>query len=86
MNAYTVNFYAACPNNGIRISYRLRIETAEVISVEELIAAVESHDEGYHEELADQLLARFGGRQTMTADHHGVTIETVRAAQQEPKP
>lgn len=80
MNAYTVNFYAACPNNSIRIAYRLRIESRCVISVEDIIAAVELTDEGYHEEIADQMLERFGGTQTLTADHHGVTIETTRAA------
>ena len=80
MNAYTTEFFATCPNNSVRIKYRLRIETAQILSVEELTAAVEATDEGYHEEIADQMLARFGGRQTMVADHHGVTIETVRAA------
>jgi hypothetical protein len=79
MNAYTTEFFAACPNNSVRIKYRLRIETTEVLSVEELTEAVQATDEGYHEEIADQMLARFGGTQMMVADHHGVTIETLRA-------
>jgi hypothetical protein len=29
--------------------------------------------------VADELLAAFGGVQTLVADHHGVTIETTRA-------
>ena len=80
MNAYTVEFFAQCPNNGLRIKYSLRVETSDVIPVEQIIAAVESVGEGYHEELADEMLGRFGGLQTMIADHHGVTIETTREA------
>lgn len=78
-NAYTTEFFANCPNNGIRIKYRLRIETREVIPVEQIIAKVDTITEGFHEEVADELLAAFGGVQTLVADHHGVTIETIRA-------
>lgn len=80
MNAYTTEFFTNCPNNGIRIKYRLRIERRdeELIPVEQIVAAVEAEDEGFHEEIADRMLARFGGTQTLVADHHGVTIETVR--------
>jgi hypothetical protein len=78
LNAYTFRFYANCPSNSVRIDYQLRIETKEVISVEELITAAENVEDGYHEELADQMLERFGGVQTLTAEHHGVTIETRR--------
>lgn len=78
MNAYTTEFFANCPNNGLRIKYRLRIETSETIPVEQVTAKVESISEGFHEEVADELLAAFGGKQTLTADHHGVTIETTR--------
>lgn len=79
MNAYTTEFFANCPNNGIRIKYRLRIETREVIPVEQIVARLEAISEGYHEEIADELLQVFKGVQTLTADHHGVTIETVRS-------
>ena len=80
MNAYTTKFFADCPINRVRIEYRLRIETSAMLPVEDLIATVESIGDGYHEEIADQLLARFGGRQILIADHHGVTIETTRTA------
>ncbi len=80
MNAYTTEFFARCPNNGLRIKYRLRIETGAVIPVEQIIAKVEGLPDAYHEELADDLLLSFGGVQTLTADHHGVTIETTRRA------
>ena len=79
MNAYTTEFFANCPNNGLRIKYRLRIETGEVIQVEQIIAKVESISESFHEEVADELHSSFGGVQTLVADHHGVTIETTRA-------
>lgn len=78
MNAYTTEFFCRCPNNQIRVRYRLRIETREILSVEEILEAVEIADEGFHEEVADQLFERFGGVQTLVADHHGVTIETTR--------
>lgn len=80
MNAYTTEFFSNCPNNGLRIKYRLRIETSEVIPVEQIIAKVEGVSDSYHEELADELLLSFGGTQTLVADHHGVTIETTREA------
>lgn len=79
MNAYTTEFFTNCPNNGLRIKYRLRIETREIIPVEQITAKVESISEGFHEEVADELLRAFGGVQTLVADHHGVTIETTRA-------
>lgn len=78
MHAYITEFFANCPNNGIRIKYRLRIETHEIIPVEQITAKVEALSEGFHEELADELLCVFGGVQTLVADHHGVTIETTR--------
>lgn len=79
MNAYTTEFFTNCPNNGLRIKYRLRIETREIIPVEQITAKVEGISEGFHEEVADELLLAFGGVQTLVADHHGVTIETTRA-------
>lgn len=82
MNTYTTEFFSNCPNNGVRIKYRLRIETGDAIPVEQITAAVESVGDVFHEEAADYLFERFGGVQTLVADHHGVTIETVRKARQ----
>lgn len=79
MNAYTTEFFALCPNGGARIKYRLRIETREMLMAEDIIIACEATGEGFHEEIADAMLKRFGGVQTLVADHHGVTIETKRA-------
>lgn len=78
VNRYRTEFFARCPNNGIRVHYRFCIETAAVVRVEDIIAAVDAVKEGFHEEIANNLSRRFGGLQTLTAEHHGVTIETVR--------
>lgn len=80
MNEYTVEFFAVCPNNGIRIKYLLCIETQKTIEVEQIIDDVMLLNRGYHEEIADQLQRIFGGKQTMIADHHGVIIKTTRGA------
>ena len=42
MNKYTTNFFAVCPNNGIRIGYELTITTGRVIHVEDIVAEVEA--------------------------------------------
>lgn len=78
MNAYSVEFFATCPNGKARIKYRLRIETRDMLMAEDILAACELTADGFHEEIADAMLQRFGGVQTMVADHHGVTIETTR--------
>lgn len=80
LNVYEHSFECLCPNNGARISYRLRIETDRVIMVEKIVLACELWNEAYHESLADNLYYQFGGRQTLWAHHHGVDIKTVRGA------
>ncbi len=78
MNAYTVEFFCKCPTNAGRIKYRLRIETDQFVLVERLLAFVSDLEPAYHENLADLLLSEFKGKQTIAAEHHGVTIETTR--------
>lgn len=80
MNTYRTEFFCHCPVNRVRIKYALTIRTRNMVPVEEILSVVEAYDEGYHEEIADELLNRFGGEQTLVADHHGVTIETERRA------
>jgi hypothetical protein len=48
-----------------------------MIFVEEIQKAT-ADLEGYHEALADDLFAKFGGSQRLTAHHHGTDIETTR--------
>lgn len=80
VNTYRTEFFCQCPVNQTRVKYSLTIRTRNMVPVEEILAVVESHAEGYHEDIADELLNRFGGEQTLIADHHGVTIETERRA------
>ena len=78
MNTYRTSFTALCPVNGATIEYRLHIHTGLTIEVEKILAAVRAIGSGFHEDIADKLLEQFGGSQTLVADHHGVTIETIR--------
>lgn len=80
MNKYSRIFVAACPNNGEAIIYDLTIEVpAEcMIQVEHIVTATALIKRGFHEQIADELHRRFGGRQVLRAHHHGVDIETVR--------
>lgn len=78
MNIYTTEFFAFCPVNEVRIKYTLRIESATMIKVEDIIDEVTLHQRGFHEEIADQLHRVFGGMQKLNANHHGVDIETLR--------
>jgi hypothetical protein len=79
MNIYTRQFVAMCPNNNESIIYNLRIETLDrMIHVEHIVTATALIKQGYHEQIADELHRRFGGRQVLRAHHHGVDIETIR--------
>lgn len=78
MNIYRHQFIAACPGNGSQIIYALEIQSMSMIHVEHITLACKLHNKGYHEAIADDLHNRFGGRQVITAHHHGVDIETIR--------
>lgn len=82
MNRYTTEFFAFCPANGVRVKYRLTIRTTRTIAVEEIIDEVTLLHRGFHEDIADQLRETFGGLQVLIADHHGVTIKTVRQGEE----
>ena len=77
-NTYTHRFKARCPNNGQTINFALEIETEETLMVEDILLACSNLNE-LHEKIADNLLREFGGKQTLTAHHHGVDIKTVRS-------
>ena len=78
MNKYEMRFFAKCPTNGTRIEYCWAIETKTMIFVEDLISYTDEIGTVYHEELADRLVAAWGGQQTLYAMHHGVEITTTR--------
>lgn len=86
MNTYSAEFSSWCPINGALVLYRIRIETTETIQVEQILAAIRREPESLHEDIADRMFATFGGRQTLSAHHHGVTIETTRPMQREIEP
>lgn len=78
VNIYTTKFFALCPSNSVRIEYELEIVTDEMILVENILSEVNSIISDYHESIADRLQDRFGGKQKLTANHHGVEIVTLR--------
>lgn len=78
MNIYQHKFACFCPSNGQQIIYTLKIESQETILVENITAACARNECAYQEQLADFLLKRLGGKQTITAHHHGVDVVTIR--------
>jgi hypothetical protein len=78
MNRYKIKFTSICPVNEDKIEYSLEINSADTIMVETLRDVVDKFKKGFHEEFADELHAKFGGRQLMSAVHGGVLIETER--------
>lgn len=78
MNIYRHMFVSFCPNNDKPIIYALEIVSEKAIYVEHIVTAATLHKRAFHEAIADDLHARFGGQQTLKAHHHGVDIETRR--------
>lgn len=77
MNIYRQPFRATCPKNGRSVDYMLTIESPRMIMVED-IQEIVAKLAGFHEDFADTLWEHFGGRQILTAHHHGTDVETVR--------
>lgn len=77
MNTYRYTFAAACPGNGEQIIYSLELQHADMVRVEHIKTACALHREGFQEQIAADLHARFGGKLMLTAMHHGVQIVTV---------
>lgn len=81
MNQYKHTFMVKCPVNDKIIRYALVIQSASRILVENILSVVDALPAtGFHEDIADTLAAALPGRQTLTAHHHGVDIETQRGA------
>lgn len=79
MNTYSTEFFCKCPTNNVRIKYEFEIKTTSIIFVEEILDYVDNFQNQYHENMADLLLEKFGGKQILVAYHHGVVIKTDRA-------
>ena len=78
MNRYETKFRNKCPVNSIVIDYYLVIEHDRKILVEDLTECLSKMMPSYHETIADYLVDKFGGKQTLRAMHHGVLITTER--------
>ena len=61
-----------------QITYELEIKHTDKILVEDILETISKLLIGYHENIADELFKKFGGEQTLIANHHGVFIETER--------
>jgi hypothetical protein len=58
--------------------YELKIETKQIISVEELLEHINHwYQDGFHELIADHLAENFNGIQTLEANHHSVKITKI---------
>jgi GH25 family lysozyme M1 (1,4-beta-N-acetylmuramidase) len=77
-NIYRHQFVSVCPANHQPIVYSLEISTDQMIRAEQIVTAAALCKSGFHEAIADDLFARFGGKQVLKAHHHGVDIETRR--------
>lgn len=80
MNIYRHQFIAVCPSDKASIRYTLQIEADFVIMAERIEQECTFDAPVYHEDVADKLLGRFGGKQTLTATHGKVEIETRRGS------
>ena len=78
MNKYNTKFTSVCPVNHKQITYELEIKHTDKILVEDILETISKLLIGYHENIADELFKKFGGEQTLTANHHGVVIQTER--------
>lgn len=80
MNIYRVNFSCLCYKNCDVIQYSLEITSERMIFVEDIESALYEYKSKstYHEPMADQLYRKLGGKQTITANHRGIDIETRR--------
>ena len=78
MNIYEVSISSLCPINGRPVDLHIRLETQNVVMVETLLSFLEDIKNNLHEELADKLYKKFGGKQVVKGFHHGVWITTER--------
>lgn len=77
-NKYTYRFNVKCPNDNKIICYKVKIKTNELIFVEDIVKKCKSIETGFQEDIANQLMMEFGGVQTITAVHNGVSVRTFR--------
>ena len=81
LNCYRLSFVANSPDGDSDepVIYHLEIKTDRMIRVEHIKTATSLIKKGYHEDIADELIERFGGEQRITATHQGIEIESYRS-------
>lgn len=77
VNKYRFSFVCACPDGGELITYSVSIVTGRFANIRDLMTWHHGPAK-YHETIADEMFAAFGGEQTITATHQGVYIVTER--------
>jgi hypothetical protein len=79
MNIYETTHHAACPNGGLRDTYKITICSQATIMVEEILRILnEAPPEIYQENLATFLRATLGAEVIVQGWHHGIKITSVR--------
>lgn len=78
LNIYKHSFWATCPVDAARIKYHLQIESEHKIIAEQIEQECLFSEPAFHEDIADKMLTKFSGRQTLAAVHGSVAIETIR--------
>lgn len=77
MNTYTTHTSKTCPNNGQTDIYKVVIQAARTIMVEDIHAALaEAEDSTYQEDLTKFLTIKLNADVTITGTHQGVLIES----------
>lgn len=80
MNTYELMATTICPVNNAIIEISIEIKSCHTIIVENLLNFLQENKNILHEELADKLQTKFGGKQIIKAFHHGVWITTERGS------
>lgn len=77
MNIYGYTFKCKCPNDDAEIEYTLLIKHDEMILVEDIIKAC-AMPASYQEDIADTLRKVLPGEISISAEHQGVEVTTIR--------
>ncbi len=79
MNIYGYTFSVKCPNDPTEsIEYTLIIKHAEMVMAESIAAACQFDKPMYQEQVADELRRILPGEQSLSGEHKGVEITTIR--------
>ncbi len=77
MNVYKYTFQCDCLVDGKTIAYQIEIQTHGQLMAEDIIA-FKINGPSIQESIANEYYKMFGGKQTITGIHSGVTITTHR--------